>query len=489
MKKRMLALLTIGVLLVAAMGFAACGGGKDKTYKVSFMDGTTVLKTVEVKEGETVERYTPTKDGGYQFVDWFATPSKNHTYDFTTAINSDVQIYAGFTLYKEDTRTYYIVGSGTSELLLSSNWGKVLTDEHKMTKAADKNEYKLTCDVKAGDQFQFAISTKWENKRGFGYMASLKTPDGKTAFSGEGSVYDDSSKGSNIKCELSGNYTFTLKTYPNEDYYNESSSSYTEADREVYNIGTYDKIEWVRNGDVVNDTVTVTDFHIKGAKITNWKDMFNVNTRMVRSGSNYTMTIYLKEGEEFMFTSRVAVTKDGVTTYSDGTDCIKAENLTAESKAFIDGEKNNMTAKKSGMYTFSYDNTTKKAAVTFEEKAPTAMEYYVDGDCWGNWNLFADPDKTADYKLTETAAGSGIFTITKELKAGKQLQIRACKAGETPTTSNTANDIFQFGHLAANKAFEQFDAKNENIKVKTAGTYVITFDSYSKIITITAAEA
>lgn len=28
MKKRMLALLTIGVLLVAAMGFAACGGGE-----------------------------------------------------------------------------------------------------------------------------------------------------------------------------------------------------------------------------------------------------------------------------------------------------------------------------------------------------------------------------------------------------------------------------------------------------------------------------
>ena len=489
MKKRMLALLTIGVLLVAAMGFAACGGGKDKTYKVSFMDGTTVLKTVEVKEGETVERYTPTKDGGYQFVDWFATPSKNHTYDFTTAINSDVQIYAGFTLYKEDTRTYYIVGSGTSELLLSSNWGKVLTDEHKMTKSADKNEYKLTCDVKAGDQFQFAISTKWENKRGFGYLSSLKTPDGKTAFSGEGSVYDDSSKGSNIKCELSGNYTFTLKTYPNEDYYNESSSSYTEAEREVYNIGTYDKIEWVRNGDVVNDTVTVTDFHIKGAKITNWKDMFNVNTRMVRSGSNYTMTIYLKEGEQFMFTSRVSVTKDGETTYSTGTDYIKAENLTAESKAFIEGETGNMTAKASGTYTFAYDGTTKKVAVTFEAKEPAAMDYYIDGDGWGNWNLFADPDKTADYKLTETAAGSGIFTITKELKAGKQLQIRACKAGETPTTSNTANDIFQFGHLAANEAFEQFDAKNENIKVKTAGTYVITFDSYSKIITITAAEA
>ena len=97
--------------------------------------------------------------------------------------------------------------------------------------------------------------------------------------------------------------------------------------------------------------------------------------------------------------------------------------------------------------------------------------------------------RRSGYKLTETAAGSGIFTITKELKAGKQLQIRACKAGETPTTSNTANDIFQFGHLAANEAFEQFDAKNENIKVKTAGTYVITFDSYSKIITITAAEA
>ena len=483
MKKRILALLTVCMLLFAATGLVACGGGT-KTFTVSFMDDKTVLKTVEVNEGETVAKYIPEKSGGYEFVDWFATPSKNHAFDFNTKITEDIRIYAGFTLYKEDTRNFYLVGSGTSELLFTSNWGKLLTDSHKLTKAADKNEYSITCDVKKGDQFQFVINTDWANKRGFGYLASLNLSDGTAAFSGEGSVYDDSAKGSNIKCETAGNYTFTLKTYPNEDYYNTSGQGYTEERKEIYNIGTYDKIEWKRNGDVINSAVTLTDYYIKGAQITGWSDIYNNATKFAQNGNNYVLTVYLKEGDEFLFTSRNTKIEDGKDpAYSAGSTYIKAENLTEESKQYVDGKTSgNMVAKANGTYTFTYNGTT--LAVAYENKTPAAMDYYLDGNIGasGAWNAFVGAP--ADYKLTETAEGSGIYSITKELAAGKEIQLRACTAGETPTANNTANNLYQYSYLIPHLNFEMVSKDNENIKVKKAGTYTISFNSYSKTITI-----
>ncbi len=495
MKKTLIAILATCTALASVAALAACKDDPEKEnereegtyYTVTYMDGTAVLKTERVKQGEKPAVYIPEKEGGYEFVDWFATPSKNHRYDLSAAVTQDVTVYAGFTLYKEDTRTFYILGSGTSELLFSSNWGKVITDDHKLTKAAGKNEYTITCDLKKGDQFQFALDSDWSNKRGFGYLAALQDPSGKTAFSGQGSVYDDSSKGSNIVCEYAGNYTFTLKTYPNEDYYNTAGEGYTEERKEIYNLGTYDSIEWVRNGDVVNNAVTVTDFYIKGATITGWKDMFNGATKMVGSGGVYTLSVYLKEGEEFMFTSQVTKIEDGETSVSVGSEYIKSNNLTEASRALVDGYTEagaNMKAKKSGTYTFVYDSTAKTLTVTCDETAkPAACDYYLDGNFnGGNYGDFIQtPDK---FKLTETASGSGVYKIENvKLTAGSELLLRAYAEGETADWNHTHTD-YQYAYLAANEAFEAASATNNNIKVKTEGNYDISFDSYSKIITI-----
>ncbi len=496
MKKTLIAILATCTALASVAALAACKEGPEEKekeegtyYTVTYMDGTDVLKTERVKQGEKPAAYVPEKAGGYEFVDWFATPSKNHRYDLSAAVTQDVTVYAGFTLYKEDTRTFYILGSGTSELLFSSNWGKVITDDHKLAKEAGKNEYTITCDLKEGDQFQFAIDSDWSNKRGFGYLAALKDAAGKTAFSGQGSVYDDSSKGSNIVCEYAGNYTFTLKTYPNEDYYNTAGEGYTEERKEIYNLGTYDSIEWVRNGDVVNNAVTVTDFYIKGATITGWSDMYNNATKMVGSGGVYTLTVYLKEGEEFMFTSQVTKIEDGKTSVSTGSEYIKSNNLTEASRALIDGYTEagaNMKAKKSGTYTFTYDSTAKTLAVTCDEtKTPAACDYYLDGNFNGGkyGDFIENPDK---FKLTETASGSGVYKIENvKLTAGSELLLRAYAKGETADWNHTHTD-YQYAYLAANAAFEAASAENNNIKVKTEGNYDISFDSYSKIITISA---
>lgn len=493
MKKILIAILATCSAFSAAAALTACTDPAEKEegvyYTVTYMDGSDVLKTERVKQGEKPSAYIPEKAGGYEFVDWFATPSKNHRYDMSAAVTQDVTVYAGFTLYKEDTREFYILGSGTSELLFSSNWGKVITDDHKLTKAADKNEYTITCDLKEGDQFQFALDSDWSNKRGFGYLAALKDASGKEVFSGQGSVYDDSAKGSNIVCEYSGNYTLTLKTYPNEDYYNTSGEGYTEERKEIYNLGTYDTIEWVRNGDVKNDSVTVTDFYIKGAGITGWKDMYNAATRMVGSGGIYTLSVYLKEGDQFMFTSQVTKIGDGDTTVSTGSEYIKSNNLTEESRALVDGYTEagaNMTAKKSGTYTFTYDSTAKTLSVAFDEsKVPAPCDYYLDGNFnGGNYGDFiTEPDR---FKLTETESGSGVYTIENvKLTAGSELLLREYAEGETADWNHTHTD-YQYAYLAANAAFEAASETNNNIKVKTEGNYDISFDSYSKIITISA---
>ena len=487
MKKSLLALLAIGAVATMSLGLVACApdeeGPEGNTHTVTFMDGETVLKTEEVEDGATVSEYTPTKDGGYEFVDWFATPSKNHEYDFSTPITEDVTIYAGFTLFKDDTREFYVLGSGTSELLFTSDWGAVITDAHKLTKADGKNEYSITMDIKEGDQFQFALDSEWSNKRGYGYLDTLTLADGTEVFSGEGSVYDDSAKGSNIVCEYSGNYTLTLYTYPNDDYYNTSGTGYTEDRKEIYNIGTYDKITWVRNSDVINDSVTITDFYIKGASITNWADMYNSNTQMVNNGGTYTMSVYLKEGDQFMFTSRITKIEDGETTYSTGSEYIKAENLDDASAAYVGGETGNMTALASGTYTFTYDGET--LSVAFDATAvPAAYDYYIDGTFDGNnyGDFITSPN---EFKMTETSEGSGVYAISQvTLTEGAELLIRSYLEGETADWNHTHID-YQYANMAANPAFSAASDTNNNILVLTEGVYDITFDSYSKIITIT----
>ncbi len=493
MSKKLLAVLALGAVASMAVGFAACTpsenepSGGDKVT-VSFIDGTdktTVLKTVEVEKGSTVEEYVPEKDG-YEFVDWFGTPSMNHEYDFSTPINNNVSIFAGFTKYVEDDRVFYVVGSGTSELLFTSAWGDVITESHKLTKAEGKNEYSITMDLKAGDEFQFALNSAWENKRGFGYLDTLELEDGTAVFSGQGSPYDDSTKGQNIKVEYSGNYTLTLYTYPNEDYYNTSAPSYTEDQKEVYNLGMFDKITWVRNGDVVNDSVTITDYYIKGADITGWSDMYNLHTQMLNNGSNYTMSIYLKEGDEFMFTSRITKIEDGETTYTTGADTIKAGNLDEASAAYVGGDSGNMTALASGTYTFTYDKDAKTLSVAFDaDEKPAAQDYYLDGDFLDGANKYGafidDPDS---YKLVETEAGSGVYKLSGvEFKEGQLVLIRAYAAGATASWDATHTD-YQFTYLAKNDTCEAESESSANIRVLVAGTYDITFDSYSQMITI-----
>lgn len=338
---------------------------EEQTYTVTFYDtdGTTVLSTEEVKGGDTVTEYTPEKENQI-FMGWFATPTLAHEFDFTQAVTQDTDVFAGFMENIEDTRTFAILGSGTSPLLAVSNWGKTINDEHYMTKTEGENTYTITVDLCEGDEFQFAIDTSWNNQRGGGYMLNTGI-DGTEYFAVSGGLSESSQK-SNIKCVKEGNYTFTLKTYPGADVYDTKNSYYTEDTKENYNSNPYDTIEWTYNGEASTQMADAeVSYFIKGAIITGWEDKYDAQYGLVEKDGVHSLTIDLEEGDEFLLTSLITV--DGNSNV--GNEYVRYSNVTDEtSLSYVDGAENyNMIAKKAGTYTFTYDPATKKLKIDFQE--------------------------------------------------------------------------------------------------------------------------
>ena len=175
-------LLAATVLAGEVMGVTGCGAIKTQkeqtldgtenqkeAFTVTFYDsdGTTVLNTVEVENGGLLEEYIPEKEG-YTFAGWFATPQMSHKFDFSKEIDGDTDLFAGFVSYVEDTRTFAIVGSGTSPVFLESNWGNNIGEAQTIPKedVDGANVYTITLDLEEGDEFQFAINSSWNHQRG-----------------------------------------------------------------------------------------------------------------------------------------------------------------------------------------------------------------------------------------------------------------------------------------------------------------------------------
>ena len=309
----------------------------DNGITVRFMDGDREMKAEAIESGMTVAEYTPEKDGA-AFLGWFATPSMSILFDFAAPISEDTQIFAGFAAYREDDRDFFLVGNGTSPLLLASAWGGNITDEHKMARG-ESNRYSITFDALDGDEFQFAINSSWEDQRGFGYMTTGDLPDGTKAFEVRGGL-GDSAKTANIACAFDGNYTFTLTTYP------------AEGDR-------FDTITFVRNGDATATGDIEFDYYIKGETVTGWGDVYDDETRFVNDGTGvHTLTIDIPDDKPFLFTSTVAGTTDV------GPEYVKFDNLDDASKALFDDDNGNITAREAGTYTFVYDAASKTLSAT-----------------------------------------------------------------------------------------------------------------------------
>ena len=477
------------VLVLGMAAFAACKPDEPETpvFTVTYYDGTTVLKTEEVEKGGHATYWEPEAKEGMEFSDWYVDAGLNRVFDFEgESITADRNLYAGYVAVgTDDTRTWAIVGSGQGDILSSSAWGTVITDVHMLEKTGGENEFTITLDLYEDDQFQFATDTSWMNQRGFGYIPLADrtlTVDGEevTPFSGGGGIGETADKQSNITVEYPGNYTFTLTTYPDEDYYDDNVNN------GLVSISNFDTITYEYNGPAAELSSTVTEFYIKGQDITQWGDMYNPATQMTRVGSTYTLTVYLKAGDQVMFTSLNVDRETGESTV--GTTYINVTNLDEESASLFTAAGNNMTVNTSGEYTFTYDADSKTLSAALDEDATLVQaDYYLDGSFGGlSWNQsFYDPD----YKFA--AAGNDVYTLDGiELAAGDEIVIQSFTQGATEESGEKlAAYNFRY-YRGTDGAFEAADADNNNynIAVVTAGTYNIEFDAYAKIITIVPAD-
>lgn len=477
------------VLVLGMAAFAACKPDEPETpvFTVTYYDGTTVLKTEEVEKGGHATYWEPEAKEGMEFSDWYVDAGLNRVFDFEgESITADRNLYAGYVAVgTDDTRTWAIVGSGQGDILSSSAWGTVITDVHMLEKTEGENEFTITLDLYEDDQFQFATDTSWMNQRGFGYIPLADrtlTVDGEevTPFSGGGGIGETADKQSNIIVEYPGNYTFTLTTYPDEDYYDDNVNN------GQVSISNFDTITYEYNGPAAELSSTVTEFYIKGQDITQWGDMYNPATQMTRVGSTYTLTVYLKAGDQVMFTSLNVDRETGESTV--GTTYINVTNLDEESASLFTAAGNNMTVNTSGEYTFTYDADSKTLSAALDEDATLVQaDYYLDGSFGGlSWNQsFYDPD----YKFA--AAGNDVYTLDGiELAAGDEIVIQSFTQGATEESGEKlAAYNFRY-YRGTDGAFEAADADNNNynIAVVTAGTYNIEFDAYAKIITIVPAD-
>ena len=477
------------VLVLGMAAFAACKPDEPETpvFTVTYYDGTTVLKTEEVEEGGYATDWEPEAKEGMEFSDWYVDAGLNRVFDFEgEAITADKSLYAGYVAVgTDDTRTWAIVGSGQGDILSSSAWGTVITDVHALEKTEGENEFTITLDLYEDDQFQFATDTSWMNQRGFGYIPladRTMTVDGEevTPFSGGGGIGETADKQSNIIVDYPGNYTFTLTTYPDEDYYDDNVNN------GLVSISNFDTITYEYNRPAAELSSTVTEFYIKGQDITQWGDLYNPATQMTRVGSTYTLTVYLKAGDQVMFTSLNVDRETGESTV--GTTYINVTNLDEESASLFTAAGNNMTVNTSGEYTFTYDADSKTLSAALDEDATLVeADYYLDGSFGGlSWNQsFYDPD----YKFT--AAGNDVYTLDGiELAAGDEIVIQSFTQGATEESGEKlAAYNFRY-YRGTDGAFEAADADNNNynIAVVTAGTYNIEFDAYAKIITIVPAD-
>ncbi len=469
-------------LLIASLAaslLSGCVGAPQETkFTVTYMDGETVLKTEEVAQGGTATQWTPEKEG-HTFVGWFATPTMSVAYDFGKAITENATVFAGFSVYEADTRTWAIVGSGKGDLLLSSAWGKVISDAHLLEKTGD-NEYSITLDLYAGDEFQLAINTSWHHKRGYGYLETNKDASGAEVFSGSGGIGETAAKGQNIKVVLDGNYTITLHTHPGDDYYDEGNANYSEANKEVFNLSDFDTITWVRNGDAAELSGSVTNYYIKGAGITLWADLYNEATGFAKVGDIHTLTVYLRAGEEFLFTS--LVTEDGGSAV--GSEYIRFENLDEASRSLFSGA-GNIVASKAGTYTFTYNAATAVLSATLDSEDPMQVcDLYIDGNFDGHsWN---DTYYNESYRFT--ALGDDLYELQNvTLNEGAEFILQAFEHG---ATEGGKLGSYNWKYYRGDDSFTAAAPENSNynLKVVKGGVYNITYNAYAKVIEITPAD-
>lgn len=371
------------MVLTLSVGIASACTGQPEDYTVTFYDGTTVITTREVEEGGKVAEFEPVdvdyEKEGYVFNGWYATSDFTHDWSFDTIIDKDTNVYSMWSSSKEDTRQWLIAGSSSAGGPLAAigwNGGPIEGENGNiLTKTEGKNEFTITIDLYAGDQFQFCIQDDegvWNTDdangggaRGGQYLVENEYMSAPGTGLGDGQV--------NITVSVSGNYTLTLTT-----------------DAEDKNVGS---ITVVRNGDAPAVTVDRSDYtwYIYGNSAaetsaesvlagTNWGanveslqysayEMFKISDNEADGTGTWTQTWTLAEGDEFLLAYCMLKEGGGISA-QDGTMFYypDIDEFNGEDAAFkkADGMGSNIVVVEGGTYTFKLTVTLNAETNTLE---------------------------------------------------------------------------------------------------------------------------
>lgn len=352
MRKKMKKLLGLAAVCVTIGAACGCGEPAKEEITVTFFNGEETLGTVTGVAGEVLsgyEAYETVEDA--EFLGWYETPTFLETSkkDLTEAtFEEDTNLYGSFksTAVAEDTREWYVVGTGAGEVLANSNWaGADVADADKEAcKLAPTgngtNEFAITLDLYAGDQFQVIHDWAWDGQKGFGCFTTI---DATQMENGGGLSGSDTT--SNVNVLMDGNYTITLTTDPENEL--------------------QDTLSIVRNGDaaeapaaeetgseyVVSDTTGIV---VKGS----WVDDWSENKDLTREdGTNlFSITMDLDAGIELYFM-----------VYDNGVDTglgLNAESVVDDASKALLEDAYNVKVAEAGTYTFTVDADAMTITVT-----------------------------------------------------------------------------------------------------------------------------
>lgn len=361
--KKMVGITTASVLLMAVL--AGCGKNETSTVSeqtaqateitVTFMNGEEQLGTAAALAGEllTQSDYAAyEKVADTEFQGWFETPSflESSKKDLkTTVFEEDTTLYGSFKsmAVEADTRAWYLAGTSSKGIMKDNNWAnssveEAVREQFRMEETGDvQNEFAITLDLYAGDQFQVIHDWAWDGQKGFGCFTDI---DAAQMESGGG--LGGSANTANVNVLMDGNYTITLTTDPQNE--------------------AMDTLTVIRNADPVSvpteaseeesyNVSESTQLMIKGSWEADWSEVKELTRE---TGANvYTITLELAADTEVCFM-----------VYDNGEDTglvLKEANVTDEaSLALLKSNGNNIQVTEDGSYTFTVDMDTMKVTLT-----------------------------------------------------------------------------------------------------------------------------
>ena len=187
---------------------------------------------------------------------------------------------------------WYVVGAGTSPVLSASSWAGSVDDSVKadcqlVATGNATNEFAITLDMYAGDQFQVIHDWGWDGQKGFGAFTTID----ETQMENGGGL-GGSAATANVNVLMDGNYTITLTTDPDN--------------------AVQDTLTIVRNGDASADAADIeveeepayvvnenTSIVVKGSWVSDWSE--NKDLERVDGTNTFKITMDLDAGIELYF--------------------------------------------------------------------------------------------------------------------------------------------------------------------------------------------